>query len=112
MAKADSSMPSGGDHLRSAEVADETVSQVGRAAFVLMELRQSLMGNLQAAQTNEERQSLAAEVELDANFAVTRQGLTIEEFNEVMTAAPSDPDLEARVLDAYQHAGAARGLRS
>jgi hypothetical protein len=69
-----------------------------------MKLRQSLEEDMSTARTDEERQSLAAEVESAAVRAVDEQGLSITEYNEVMTAAQNDPELEERVLLAYRAA--------
>jgi hypothetical protein len=90
--------------LQSADVSDQTVSQVGKAVAQIMKLRLSLEEDMSTARTDEERQSLAAEVESAAMRAIDEQGLSIPEYNEVMTAAQNDPELEERVLLAYRAA--------
>jgi len=88
--------------LRSIDVPDDTVAQVGKAVSEVMKLRQSLAENLATAQNDEERQSLAAQAENAAARAISQQGITVAEYNEIITAAQSDPDLEERVVTAYR----------
>ena len=64
----------------------------------IVKLRQSLEENIATAQTEEERQTLAGQVETAAVRAIGEQGLTVAEYNEVISAAQADPDLEERVL--------------
>ena len=104
MANRKSSAPRDDSMLQSADVSDQTVSQVGKAVAQIMKLRQSLEEDMSTARSDEERQSLAAEVESAAVRAVDEQGLSITEYNEVMTAAQNDPELEERVLLAYRAA--------
>jgi hypothetical protein len=104
MANRKSSASRGDSMLQSADVSDQTVSQVGKAVAQIMKLRLSLEEDMSTARTDEERQSLAAEVESAAMRAIDEQGLSIPEYNEVMTAAQNDPELEERVLLAYRAA--------
>jgi hypothetical protein len=90
--------------LHNADVSDQTISQVAKAVAQILRLRQSLQEDIATAQTDEERQSLAAEVESAAARAIDEQGLSITQYNEVITAAQSDPELEERVLLAYRTA--------
>ena len=84
--------------LQSSDVSDEVVSQVGKAAVEILKLRQSLEENMATAQSDEERESLTSRVEMAAVRAIDEQGLTVEEYNEVLAAARSDQELEERVL--------------
>lgn len=105
MANSKSSAQRGGDGMRqSADVSDQRVSQVGKAVAQILKLRQSLEEDIATAQTDEERQNLAAEIESAAVRAIDDQGLSIAEYNEVIAAAQNDPDLEERVLIACRAA--------
>jgi hypothetical protein len=84
--------------LQSSDVSDQVVSQVGKAAVQILQLRQSLEDNMATAKTEDERQTLAIQVETAAVRAIDEQGLTVEEYNEVLAAARSDQELEERVL--------------
>ena len=89
----------GGDAaLRSSDVSDQVVSQVGKAAVEILKLRQSLEESLATAQTEDDRETLTSQVEMAAVRAIDEQGLTIDEYNDVLSAARSDQELEERVL--------------
>jgi Domain of unknown function (DUF4168) len=98
MAKNKSESQRGEAALQSSDVSDQVVSQVGKAAVEILKLRQSLEGNMATAQSDEERESLTSRVEMAAVRAIDEQGLTVEEYNEVLAAARSDQELEERVL--------------
>ncbi len=98
MAKGTSKSQHGDGTLQSSDVSDQMVSQVGKAAVQILKLRQSLEEGMATAQTEEERQTLTTQVETAAVRAIDEQGLTVEEYNEVLTAARSDQELEERVL--------------
>ncbi len=76
--------------LQSGDVSDQTVSQVGKAVVEILKLRHSLEENMATAQTDEERQTLAEEVETAAVRVIGDQGLTVEEYNEVIAGAQAD----------------------
>jgi len=98
MAKSMSSTTRDDGNLQSGDVSDQTISQVGKAVVEIVKLRQSLEENIATAQTEEERQTLTSQVETAAVRAIGEQGLTVAEYNEVISAAQADPDLEERVL--------------
>ena len=86
------------DTLQSADVSDQTVSQVGKAVVQILKLRQTMEASMATAHTDEERQSIADEVETAAVVAISDQGLTVEQYNQVIAAAQADSELEERVL--------------
>jgi hypothetical protein len=86
------------DTMQSVEVSDQTVSQVGKAVVQILKLRQSMEENMSTVRTDEERQSLADEVESAALVAISDQGLTVAQYNHVIAAAQEDNELEERVL--------------
>jgi hypothetical protein len=100
MARTSSAKPRTGATLRSADVPDETVLQVARAVSEIVGVRQSLEEGMARARTNDERQNLTEEAESAAMRAIGDQGLTVAKYDEVITAAKSDPELEERVLTA------------
>jgi hypothetical protein len=91
-------------NLQSADVPDHTVSQVGKAVSELLKLRQSLEENMATTRTDEERQNLEEQAKDVAIRVISDQGLTVAEYDEVIAAAQSDPDLEARLLTACRSA--------
>jgi hypothetical protein len=98
MAKGNSKSHRSDETLQNSNVSDQLVSQVSKAALRIVKLRQSLEETMATAQTDDERESLASQVETDAIRAIGEQGLTIDEYNGVISAAQSDPELEERVL--------------
>ena len=52
----------------------------------------------------EERQTLADQVETAAVTAISNQGLSIDEYNQVIASARDDAELEQRVLIACRAA--------
>jgi len=98
MATGNSNPQRGDAALQSSDVSDQVVSQVGKAAVEILKLRQSLEESMATAQTEEERETLTSRVEVAAVRAIDEQGLTVEEYNEVLAAARSDQQLEERVL--------------
>lgn len=102
MARNTASTSRGNGSLQNSDVSDEVVSQVGKAVVQIVKLRQSLEENMATAHTDEERQTLTEQVETAAVHAIGEQGLTVAEYNDVIAAAQSDPDLEERVLVAWR----------
>ena len=100
MAKTNSATRHNDETLRNDDVPDQTVAQVGKAVAQILKLRQSLEEHLATAQTEEERQSLAEEVESAAVEAIGDNGLTVTQYNQVIAAAQADSELEERVLTA------------
>lgn len=104
MVKTNSSAQHSDGLLQSSDVSDETVSHVGKAVAHILKLRQTLEENMAAARTDEERQSIAEQVETAAVTAISDQGLSIDEYNQVIASARDDAELEERVLVACRAA--------
>ena len=56
------------------------------------------------AGSEEERQTLAGEIEDAAVHAIGDEGLSVDQYNQVIAATQADPDLEERVMVAYRMA--------
>ena len=84
----------------SADVSDETVAKVGSAAVRVVEIRQSFTPRIVAARSQAERDGLEEEATAALVEAISDQGLSVEEYNEVVAAAQADPELEQRLLAA------------
>jgi hypothetical protein len=100
MAKTSSKTPRGDSVLHNSDVPDQMVSQVGKAVAQIMKLRESLEDNMATARSEEDRQNLSEQVETAAVRAISAQGLTVDQYNQVITAAQEDTDLQERVLTA------------
>jgi hypothetical protein len=90
--------------LQGEDVPDQVVSQVGKAVAQIMKLRQSYVDVIKTAETEEERQHLAGEIEDAAVRAISDQGLTVDQYNHVISATQADAELEERVMVAYRTA--------
>jgi hypothetical protein len=100
MAKSKTSRTDGAQ--RSGDVPDQLVTQVGKAVVEIMKLRQSFEEEMATARTEEDAQNLANQVETAAVRVISDQGLTVDQYNRVISAAESDANLEQRVLAACQ----------
>lgn len=90
MAKTSSNPRPADQALQDGDVPDQVVSQVGKAVAEILKLRQSLEENMAVAQSDEEKQSLADQVEGAAVRAISDQGLTVDQYNQVITAAQAE----------------------
>jgi hypothetical protein len=90
--------------LHDEDVPDQMVSQVGKAVAEIMKLRQSFVEDMTTADTEEERRNLAGQIENAAARAISDQGLTVDEYNQVISATQADAALEERVMVAYRSA--------
>jgi hypothetical protein len=98
MAKMNSSAQHNDGLLQNSDVSDETVSHVGKAVVHILKLRETLEENMAAARTDEERESITEQVETAAVTAISDQGLSVDEYNQVIASARDDAELEERVL--------------
>ena len=86
------------------DISDEVVTKVGKAIGQIAAINQAYKTDMAAAETADEKHELAQRVELQAVDAVSDQGLSIEQYNEVVTAAEGSPDLEERLVTAARGA--------
>jgi GTP1/Obg family GTP-binding protein len=98
-----SGAPSGA--VSGANMSDATVSKVGAALRQVAQIEQTYSQRLQSANTAVQKQDISQQASDAAVTAITQQGLTIDQYNQVIQAAQSDPALKQRVLAA---AGAGR----
>jgi GTP1/Obg family GTP-binding protein len=98
-----SGAPSGA--VSGANMSDATVKKVGAALRQVAQVEQTYSQRLQSANTPEQKQDISKQASGAAVTAITQQGLTIDQYNQVIQAAQSDPALKQRVLAA---AGAGR----
>jgi hypothetical protein len=81
---------------------DETVSKVGRAVGQIALIRDAYQESLKQLDSEGEKQELGQRAEAAAVEALNGQGLSISEYNHVVTAAEEDPALQQRLLAAAQ----------
>jgi hypothetical protein len=92
--------PATGDAQQGAMVPDEMVAKVGAAAGKVAMIQQEFTARAEAGSDGEDRQGLAAEAQRAAIDAINDEGITVEEYNNVLRAAEGDSDLEQRLVAA------------
>jgi GTP1/Obg family GTP-binding protein len=83
-----------------ANMSDATVSKVGAALRQVAQIKETYSQRLQSANTPMQKQDISKQASGAAVTAITQQGLTIDQYNQVIRAAQSDPALKQRVLAA------------
>ena len=83
-----------------AEVSEDMVAKVGAAVGQVAMLRQEYTERVEAAQNDEEKEQLADEAQQAAVKCIRDQGISVSEYNEVVSAAEGNPELEAKLLSA------------
>jgi len=86
------------------QVADEMVAKVGAAVGQVAMIRQEYIERVQTADTDDERDRLADKAQQAAVKAISDQGISVTEYNEVVTAAEGNPELEDRLIMAARAA--------
>lgn len=89
-----------GDGAATPEFSNETVSKVGRAVGQIALIREAYQEGLKKLDSDDEKQELVQRAEAAAVKAISEQGLSISEYNNVVTSADGDPALEQRLLAA------------
>jgi GTP1/Obg family GTP-binding protein len=93
-----SGTPSGA--ISGANMSDATVSKVGAALRQVAQIKETYSQRLQSANTPTQKQDISKQASGAAVTAITQQGLTINQYNQVIQAAQNDPVLKQRVLAA------------
>ena len=83
-----------------ATIPQDMVTKVGSAAGRVARIQQEYAMNAEAETAPEVRENLANEARAAAERVIDEQGISIEDYNEVLSAAENDQDLEGRLLDA------------
>jgi hypothetical protein len=81
-------------------VSQDIVTKVGVAAGQIARIQQAYLMEAEAETSIGVRETLAGRARDAAERVIDEQGLTIQDYNTVLTAAEADEDLERRLLDA------------
>jgi len=98
MASFQSTQP--GDTQPDVTMADDMVNRVGAAAGRVARIQQEFAMQAQAEAEPEACEALADQARADAERVISEQGLSIGNYNAVLTAAETDQDLEEHLLNA------------
>ncbi len=85
-------------------ISDDTVQKVGTALGQVIQIREEYTKRLALVDTDDEKQAVADEAQDVMIQAVSDQGLSIGQFNDVVSAAEDDAELGQRVLAASRAA--------
>lgn len=83
-----------------ANYSDDMIAKVGRAVGQVVTIQHSYSQAMQAAGSDEEKAGLTGEAEHSAVQAIREEGLSVGEYNAIVTAADNDLDLQERLLAA------------
>ena len=86
------------------EITDDTVQKVGMALGQVTQIREEYTKRLALVETDDEKEAVASEAQDVMIQAVSDQGLSVGQFNAVVSAAEEDADLGQRVLAASKAA--------
>jgi hypothetical protein len=86
------------------DITDDTVQKVGMALGQVTQIREEYTKRLALVETDDEKEAVASEAQDVMIQAVSEQGLSVGQFNAVVSAAEDDPDLGQRVLAASRAA--------
>jgi hypothetical protein len=81
-------------------ISQEMVTKVGSAAGRVARIQQDYATQVEAETEAEAREALAVQARAAAERVIDEQGISIQDYNEVLSAAENDQDLEQRLLDA------------
>ena len=86
------------------EISDTLVQKVGVALGQITQIKETYGERFASVDSDDEKQAVETEAQSVIAKVVSQQGLSVEQFNRVVTAAKADPDLEQRVLAAARAA--------
>ena len=81
-------------------LAEDMVTKVGWAAGRVARIQQDYAMQAEAETGMEVREALATQARAAAEQAIDDEGISVQDYNTVLTAAETDPDLEERLLTA------------
>jgi hypothetical protein len=84
----------------SQDISQDMVTRVGSAAGLVARIQQDFAVQTESASADDVREALATKARADAERVIDEQGISIEDYNSVLTAAENDENLERRLLDA------------
>jgi Domain of unknown function (DUF4168) len=80
-------------------IPQDLVTKVGMAAGYVARIQQDYATRVEE-EPAEVRETMASQAREAAERVIDEQGISVQEYNTVLTAAATDQDLERRLLDA------------
>jgi hypothetical protein len=81
-------------------IPQDMVTRVGSAAGRVARIQQEYAMRAEVEPGEEGRQALVSEARAAAERVIDEQGISVQDYNAVLSAAENDEDLEHRLLDA------------
>jgi hypothetical protein len=101
---ATSPMPQGGA-AQQGEVSDALVQKVGAALRQTSAIRQQYSQRAQSENSPQRQQELTSQAQVEMVKAISDQGLSVQQYNQVLQMAQADPTLRQRLLSVAQSGG-------
>jgi 3-oxoacyl-[acyl-carrier-protein] synthase III len=87
-----------------AAISQDMVTRVGTAAGRVARIQQDFAVEAEVETATDAREALASRARAAAERAIDEQGISVQDYNAVLSAAEADQDLEQRLLDAAREA--------
>lgn len=87
-----------------AAISQDMVTKVGSAAGRVARIQQDYAMQAEIETSTQARETLAEDARAAAERVIDEQGISIQDYNAVLTAAEADEELERRLLDAAREA--------
>jgi hypothetical protein len=81
-------------------IPQDMVTRVGSAAGRVARIQQEYAVQAEAEPSEDARQALVSKARAAAEQVIDEQGISVQDYNTVLSAAETDEDLERRLLDA------------
>jgi hypothetical protein len=81
-------------------IPQDMVTRVGSAAGRVARIQQEYTLQAEAESGDDARQALASKARAAAEEVIDEQGISVQDYNAVLSAAETDRDLEQRLLEA------------
>ena len=85
--------------LKTQEMSDARLKAFAIASTQIMAVRQKYWPQVQAAGTEDEMRNIAATAQKEMMQAISAQGLTVDQYNEVVQAAQNDKSIVDRIKE-------------
>jgi Domain of unknown function (DUF4168) len=84
------------------QLSDATVQKVGQALRSMATIRQEYTAKAQSTKSQEQQKDLTDHAQSDMAKAISDQGLSVQQYNQVIQMAQADPNLKQRLLSVVQ----------
>jgi len=94
--------PAPGAATQQNQPSEATVEKVGKALRNMSAIRQEYAAKAQSTKSQQEQKQLTDHAQSDMTKAISDQGLSVQQYNQVIQMAQADPNLKQRLLSAAQ----------